>query len=87
MNLWRCNAIGCDSTAVGTGGAVGLRAIGWWFKRGPILFCPRHRPDKEPGNSEYGCSRHSCGVCAGRREAAHRQAVIEACLIGEGRPQ
>lgn len=49
MNQWNCDFEGCNSVAVGVGGAIGLRAIGWWFERGRIrsgrLFCPTHRPD------------------------------------------
>lgn len=46
MNLWQCDA-GCDREAVGVGGAVGLRAIGWQViftsdGRGPLLRCPAH---------------------------------------------
>lgn len=50
MNKWECMHTGCDSVALGVGSAVGLVAIGWYFRpgtrmRGPILFCPFHRPD------------------------------------------
>ena len=64
MNLWRCDHPGCDSTVVGQGSALGLRAIGWYFKAGTagvrpgdwlpsmlepsICLCPRHRPDPVP---------------------------------------
>jgi len=32
LNLWQCQFPGCRSTAVGTGGALGLRAIGWFVE-------------------------------------------------------
>lgn len=65
MNLWECDHPDCNASAVGEGGAVGLRAIGWYFKPGPILYCPRHRPDAIP-----------C-VEPCRRARATRQAVPE----------
>lgn len=34
MNLWECCHSGCHTTATGKGGAVGLRAIGWYFEPG-----------------------------------------------------
>ncbi len=43
MNLWECDTRGCPSTAVGIGGALGLRAIGWAVTVGgkdPRLQCP-----------------------------------------------
>ena len=46
MNLWECSFRGCSNRAVGTGGAAGLRAIGWWVEEwqeeGPDLLCPAH---------------------------------------------
>jgi len=75
MNLWECDHPGCKCTAVGVGGAIGLRAIGWYFKRGPIIRCPNHRPDKlikaaiEEADSiqlmlseleRYACTIHTC---------------------------
>lgn len=45
MNRWDCGHPGCGQSVVGVGGAIGLRAIGWWFMPGPVLFCPLHRPD------------------------------------------
>ena len=54
MNLWECERPGCKSTAVGCGGAIGLRAIGWQFiagetkmmmTLGPTILCPLHRTD------------------------------------------
>jgi hypothetical protein len=44
MNLWECQHKGCKSTAVGTGSAAGLLAIGWFFELGPVIFCPIHNP-------------------------------------------
>ncbi|MAT84097.1 MAG: hypothetical protein CMD39_07380 [Gammaproteobacteria bacterium] len=53
LNLWECEHRGCTAAAAGTGGAVGLRAIGWYFRRGsggsgPTILCPNHRPDASP---------------------------------------
>lgn len=54
MNEWQCDEGGCMSKAVGVGGAIGLRAIGWYFKRGqhdkhgPVILCPLHRADGRP---------------------------------------
>lgn len=50
MNQWDCQHPGCKRQAIGTGGAIGLQAIGWWFERGqggsgPRIYCPPHRPD------------------------------------------
>lgn len=55
MNRWHCQQNGCDQIANGVGGAIGLRAIGWYFRppvlwwgvmrTSPILYCPRHHPD------------------------------------------
>ena len=50
MNKWSCDYDGCNATAVGAGGAIGLTAIGWYFVAGTgygagRLFCPAHRPD------------------------------------------
>ena len=52
MNAWRCEHPGCTNSCVGLGGAIGLRAIGWYFY--PVkslgepfqLFCPIHRPEE-----------------------------------------
>jgi len=53
MNKWDCDYEGCTSSAVGTGGAIGLTAIGWYFVPGTgyssgHLLCPAHRPDAIP---------------------------------------
>jgi hypothetical protein len=53
MNKWDCDHDGCTTTAVGTGGAIGLLAIGWYFVAGTWgrsgqLLCPAHRPDPIP---------------------------------------
>lgn len=44
MNVWQCDAY-CDREAMGVGGAVGLRAVGWqvtFTSNGPLLRCPAH---------------------------------------------
>ena len=53
MNRWECNYPGCTNSAVGVGGARGLRGLGWEFVPGqvrpvclqPRIFCPQHRID------------------------------------------
>lgn len=42
MNKWECDFPGCKNTAVGCGGALGLRAVGWYFNP------PRREPLAEP---------------------------------------
>jgi len=93
MNKWECDArdtAGCKATAVGTGGAVGLRAIGWYFKPGDCnnlngtLLCPVHRTDGEecleaflyPGQEP---DQH-CGPCKGEVEADDWQTIINSGL-------
>lgn len=78
MNLWNCQADGCKSTAVGVGGAVGLRAVGWWFRTGPTIFCPAHRPDGIDGHGRYfDCEIENCAQCAAQQEADKWQAIIK----------
>ncbi len=51
MNKWECEHPGCKRSCIGIGGAVGLIAIGWYFKPGKgialsaQIYCPEHRPD------------------------------------------
>jgi hypothetical protein len=80
MSKWECGHHGCDVTAVGSGGAVGLRAIGWWFEPGPHLFCPAHRPDPSPCHQEYNAGNEgkSCPFCTAEAEAhGHQEAIRE----------
>ena len=51
LNVWECqhrgafaDFQGCERRAYGLGGAVGLRAIGWYYQPGPEIFCPEHHP-------------------------------------------
>lgn len=44
MNLWECQARDCARAAYGFGGAIGLMAIGWYFAKGPTIYCPQHHP-------------------------------------------
>ena len=62
MNLWECGHSGCKCTAVGTGGAVGLRAVWWYFEMGPQLFCPDHHPHI----SKKCVYERKCRVCRTR---------------------
>lgn len=82
MNRWHCGQHGCPSTAVGTGGAIGLRAIGWYFVRGPVLFCPVHRPDPtldrvnlHDRETDDGTP---CSACASEIEAQDHQVKMGA---------
>lgn len=75
MNGWQCQAPGCTITAAGVGSAYGLRAIGWYFREGPIIFCPRHRPD--PVVCHESIDPISCEICAATDEAKHWQDLIE----------
>ena len=79
MNIWRCDFPGCDRSCVGTGGAVGLRAIGWWFVRGfqNNCFCPAHRPDPVKCLES---AQESCSACAGELEADKWQRQMQAEL-------
>lgn len=87
MNLWECDhrrldGSRCSSTAVGEGGAIGLRAIGWWFMVGGRLLCPRHRPDPAP----CGQDGEDCTYCAADAEADYFQGLIRSTLIARGLP-
>lgn len=84
MNLWACDASGCDSTAVGAGGAVGLRAIGWYFAVGPRILCPTHHPDKLPCTNlpsmptpeEQAQAGKPCSLCAAEAQAKRAQEAL-----------
>lgn len=86
MNKWECNHKGCDSVAIGTGGAIGLRAIGWFFEKGPVLYCPRHRPDPTLHRSHlhkvlfelnYVSDTHEvCSQCTADLEASRWQTIM-----------
>lgn len=77
MNLWECEHPGCKSTAVGVGGAVGLLAIGWYFRRGipSKLFCPIHRPDEIPCVELGEHLGKPCPTCAAEKVACALQAM------------
>lgn len=86
MNLWECDHSGCTLTCVGVGGAVGLRAIGWWFEPGPRLLCPQHRPDFVPCHQENrlpqdGPGPAECRLCVAESEARLWQNFIKAIKI------
>jgi hypothetical protein len=83
MNLWACTHRGCKNTAVGSGGAIGLRAVGWYFVPGAMLRCPAHRPDERPCG-DYGENQGKpCSQCAGEEEATRMQVLITHALAGE----
>lgn len=79
MNHWECNHKGCTSVAEGSGGAMGLRAIGWYFRPGPMLLCPRHRPDPTPcvDKASEGCEGESCTNCTAEQEAQFWQEKMD----------
>jgi len=92
MNLWECEHPGCKATASGIGGAIGLRAIGWYFQRGPRLLCPHHRPDgskkRNPaykGTSVRCKKRGNCGYCKAEEEADKLQYVVAQATGLKGR--
>lgn len=81
MNKWECDQDGCRSAAVGVKSAIGLRAIGWYFRRGtpsdiePVILCPRHRPDPIPCTDK---SPYPCELCAAYKEADLVQELLKA---------
>jgi hypothetical protein len=78
MNLWECSHPGCTSKAVGSGSAIGLVAVGWYFVPGGDLYCPAHRPDPQvEENPRYRCDVEGpCSVCTAERDADTLQHVI-----------
>lgn len=59
MNLWECQQPHCLNKVVGIGGAIGLRAIGWYFEKGPIIYCPGHNR-----RAEISCTYEKpCKLC------------------------
>jgi len=78
MNRWECDHPGCTVTAVGVGGAVGLRSVGWFFEYGPKLLCPAHRPDPTPCVQEGQSAEQAgkpCELCAAEAVARFWQKV------------
>ncbi len=83
MNLWKCMHEGCKNECVGMGGAVGLYAIGWYFRPGPYILCPMHRTDLKPIRCERNASDSECIPCAAEKETKVYQELIE--LIAKSR--
>jgi hypothetical protein len=81
MNRWECEEPGCKSIADGVGGAAGLVAIGWFFRPGPTILCPAHRPDRVPCRDGGA----PCPVCAGRRAADAARTALEGAGLVEPR--
>jgi hypothetical protein len=80
MNRWQCDHPGCDRECVGVGGAIGLRAIGWWFTYAGPVYCPQHRPDAVPCvETEL---HDACQLCAAEQEAKRWQKSMAAELGG-----
>lgn len=77
MNRWQCGVHGCKSEAVGAGGAIGLRAIGWYFERGPVILCPAHRPDptrdRTTAHDSHNDDGEPCSYCAADIAALEHQ--------------
>lgn len=80
MNKWECEHPGCTTTAVGTGGGVGLRAVGWWVEDGGQMLCPAHRPDRAPCHDNDTNAGQACALCTAEREAYEHQEVIRMTL-------
>ena len=79
MNLWECGEPGCKRSVTGCGGAIGLRAIGWyWGGYGThFIRCPAHRPDGVKCHDTYPEGGDSCTYCAAEDEAAHWQNMMK----------
>jgi len=80
MNLWKCGSDVCKLQAVGVGGAIGLRAIGWEVRLNcfgaPVTLCPKHRLAAR--ECEYDDdSIPPCSTCTGKYEADRLQKIIE----------
>lgn len=80
MNRWQCDKPGCRVEAVGVGGSIGLRAIGWYYHQEAegiecVQFCPAHRPDPIPCQQE-GSEKEFCQPCAGEQEARELQGLM-----------
>lgn len=94
MNKWECDHPGCGNAVVGTGGAIGLRAVGWYFRPGSNLsggdlYCPAHRPDPiECSDSMIPEDERkaSCSLCAAEGESEYWQSRMEAEYGLERRP-
>ena len=80
MNRWECEYPSCKSKAVGEGGAIGLRAIGWHFTIGGQILCPRHRPDQIPCVDNADNAGNLCSLCSAVKEAQRLQDLIEKAL-------
>lgn len=78
LDQWDCEHPGCESSAVGVGGALGLRAIGWYFVPGPIIFCPLHRLDPSEVKHEECDNSGPCSFCRAEQEAETLQGNIAA---------
>jgi hypothetical protein len=69
MNKWECHKTGCTMTANGVGGAIGLRAIGWYWKAGnsPLyeseLYCPIHWPKEHIKPAPQDCLFRRVEMC------------------------
>jgi hypothetical protein len=82
MNQWICGRAGCGTQAHGTGGALGLRAIGWYFEPGNPPFCPAHWPGHKQGcgklpSVEGTAPDPDCSQCAAEKQANQWQEVME----------
>lgn len=99
MNQWRCNGINyetgkrCTITACGSGGAIGLRAIGWWFEPGHEVRCPAHRPDAHGACREAyrmagdALGPDPCSSCTADEEAERFQLALAKVLRLEISPR
>lgn len=83
MKLWQCSHHGCSAQAAGTGGPIGLRAVGWYFVPGELLYCPMHRPDLVPCGAFGGANGSEpagemCSLCSAEIEADLLQHLVRA---------
>jgi hypothetical protein len=75
VNVWECADVHCSRKCYGTGGAIGLRAIGWWFETGGAILCPQHRP-AEGTKCRETTQSGPCQLCAAEIEAEKWQSLI-----------
>lgn len=78
MNRWSCGEDLCSATAVGVGGATGLRAVGWQVAKGmgprggPLIRCPKHRIDFDHPQERYAAAEDQAAMWQERMEAGRR---------------
>lgn len=80
MSKWECAHPGCHISAVGVGGAHGLRFIGWFvqlrYSAYPLILCPAHRPDPVPRRRD-DCADPLCSLCRAEQDARMLQSTLD----------